>query len=116
MSDTTLYDNVRENLFFVSAFKGCYTIIQRQQESKLSRSKKPRLVIKQVFEEKKKKEELKGGTFSYRDFATELGMSDPAKGRANIMKFWAKDYNPTFEMLEKIAKALDVKIKDLIEE
>lgn len=83
---------------------------------KVGRPKEPKLLIKELYEKRKKAEEAKGGQFSLRDLAEAMGDSNPEKGRANMALLLKPNYNPSFKMMIRIAKAFNCKIKDLFEE
>lgn len=79
-------------------------------------TKKPRMLIRELYAERQKREEAKGRKFSLRDFAVAMGDNNPENGRANMALLLKPDYNPTFSMMVRLAKAFECKIKDLFEE
>jgi transcriptional regulator with XRE-family HTH domain len=62
----------------------------------------PRVILGKILKRKK---------LSKRQFAKRIGMHD-----RHVFALFHDDYNPTFKMLCRWAKAIPCKVKDLIEE
>lgn len=76
-------------------------------------TKTPKLVIESLYEKKKAK--LKG-EYSLRDLAVDMESPNPQFARTNMALMFKPNYNPSFKMMIRIAKALDCKVSDLFEE
>ena len=61
-----------------------------------------KIILKKVLEQKK---------LSKRAFALKLGIDV-----GNVFRFFRPNYDPRFSMLERWAKALNMKVRDLLEE
>jgi transcriptional regulator with XRE-family HTH domain len=68
----------------------------------MGRMPRPRLILSQV---------LKKHKLSKRQFAIRLGAKEHS-----VYQFFKPEYNPTFKMLCRWAKAIGCRVKDLIKE
>lgn len=83
----------------------------------MARKKEAKLIIRKVYDaykanyDKKHKE-----PFTIELLAKKMGFDNPRDARGNVFKMLSPEYNPTWNKLKEIAKALDVKVSDLFEE
>lgn len=85
----------------------------------MARKKKPKLIIRKLYEAKRAKLEKEGKTFTWKDFGYAMGLANlegDNSSRSNISKILKEDYNPTFQKMLTIAEALDVNWRDLVED